>query len=129
MTDEHEDKKKYLRYHCQVWMPRSVKEAAEEFLPPAMIPLPLSSHYQERVEEKKLPKELHMPGEFDIVDVTVTRETMVIYRTMVRFRWNKRSDFVMVLEGDWEVVTGFWRSPKDWNLADEGPYQKPESDC
>ncbi len=129
MTDEHEDRRKYLRYHCQVWMPTSVKEAAEDFLPPpGLTILPLSTHYREMMEERKLPTRLHMPKEFDIVDVTVARETMVIYRVMVRFRWNKRSDFVMVLEGDWEVVTGFWRNPKDWNLADEGPYQKPESE-
>lgn len=129
MTDEHEDRRKYLRYHCQVWMPNAVREAAEDFLPPAgFTVLPLSSHYREMMEERKLPDRLYMPKGFDIVDVTVARETMVIYRVMVRFRWNKRSDFTMVLEGDWEVVTGFWRNPKDWNLADDGPYQKPEEE-
>lgn len=105
-----------------------MKGAAEDFLPPAKTPLLLSKHYQGTMEERKLPKKLHMPREFDIVDVTVARETMVIYRVMVRFKWNKRSDFTMVLEGDWEVVTGFWRNPKDWNLADDGPYQKPEEE-
>lgn len=128
MSDEHEDRDRYLRYHCQVYMPPSVREAAEEFLPPGMTPLPLSKHYQEMMEERKLPEKLHMPKGYDcdIVDVTVARETMVIYRVMVRFKWNRRSDFVMVLEGDWEVVTGFWRNPKDWGLADDGPYEKGE---
>lgn len=127
MPDEHEDRKRYLRYHCQVYLPDSVRDAAGDFLPPVKTPLPLSKHYQGTMEERKLPKKLHMPREFDIVDVTVARETMVIYRVMIRSHWNPKSDFVMVLEGDWEVVTGFWRSPKDWNLADDGPYEKEET--
>jgi len=56
-----------------------------------------------------------MPKEYTVIDVTVTRDSEVVYRVAIRFRMTRKSDFVMVLEGDWEVVTGYWQNPKDWH--------------
>lgn len=127
---KHEDQAKYLRYHRSVYLPAHVARAAREFLPPALTPLKLSFHYREIQAERKLPIVLYMPLTYEIIDVTVVRDTRAIYRVMVRFHWNKRSDFAMVLEGDWELVTGFWQNPKDTHVTlDLTPYEKGEDEA
>ena len=109
----HEDSERFTRYHKNVYMPEDVRAAAEQFLPPIRTPLRLSLHYSEIMGQRRLPSSLYMPRTWSIVEVAVAKRTMAVYRVMIRFPWNKRSDFAMVLEGDYEVVTGYWVNPND----------------
>ena len=103
----------FLRYHRDIYLPDHVMSAATDFLPPPRTQLPLSMHYLAIQEDRRLPPMIYMQEDYDVIYVTVFKDTMVVYSVMVRFRWNRRSDFAMVLEGNWEVVTGFWANPKD----------------
>jgi len=120
---EHENQDRYLRFHHAIYLPNHVVEAAEEFLPPPGQPLRLSRHYEEIMDERKLPTIVRMPGTYKIIDVTITKDTAVVFRVVVRFQWG-RSDFVTVLEGDWEIVSAYWKNPKDWHSTlDPTPYE------
>ena len=53
-----------------------------------------------------------------IIDVTMVRETGVVYRVMIRFRWTgkhvkRQMDLIMVLDGDYEIVSAWWNKPGD----------------
>ena len=41
-------------------------------------------------------------------------------------RKNRVKDLVVVLEGDWELVTGYWLSGLDRTVRNRGEYQKEE---
>ena len=129
-TDEHMDRDKYARYHQAVWLPSYVQAAAHEFLPPPRTVLPLSNHYQRIMKERKLPFKIYMPRRYQLVEATVVRETQVIFRVLIRFSWGKNSDFCAALEGDGEIVTGFWNSPTDnhFSLNAMGIYEQDEAE-
>ena len=117
----------YARYHRDIWMPDWIQGAAIGFLPPTGLQLIPSLHYRELADKglRKLPQTVRMPERYDIIDVTTVRSTGVVYRVVVRFRWNKRADFCMVLEGDHEIVTGFWISLDDQHdTLDTMPYER-----
>ena len=120
LGQEHLDRTKYLRYHRDIYIPEGIREAVTEFLPPPFQPLSLSKHYLGIMDERHLPKQVHMPSTYTVIDVTVVRETLAIFRVALRFHWSrsdvprrKQSDLVITLEGDYEVVTGFWLNPRD----------------
>lgn len=140
---EHFDSR-YARYHIDVWMPDLVREASLGFLPPPLTPLTLSKHYTEWQESRHLPPKLHMPRNFQLIDVTLVRETAAVFRAMIRFPWFRRRkvavtvtepghprterspyDLVLVLEGDYEVVTAFWiRSSDRHETLDASLYEQ-----
>ena len=112
---EHQRVDKYIRYHKDVFLPGHILKGATDFLPPAYTPLRLSKSYLGRMDDRHLPPEVYMPRVYEIIDVTVIRDTWAVFRVMIQFRWTsrkvgvkKQSDFVIVLDGDYEVVTGFW---------------------
>lgn len=112
-TQEHTDQNLYARYHRDVWLPDSVRVAAAQFLPNKGTDLPLSSHYTRLQGTRRLPPFLHMPRQYDLIDVTMVRGTGTIFRVFIRAAWNRHVDICMVLEGDHEVVTAFFISPTD----------------
>lgn len=112
---DHIDDSRFLRYHVDVHFPREVAQAAAEFLPPPGQSLPLSAHYKRIQPVRNLPIGVSMPNHWQVIEATVTKETGVVYRVLIRFVWNKRSDLAVVLEGDWEMVTAYWQSPNDFH--------------
>ena len=134
---EHLDRTRYLRYHRDIYLPANVRDAVTEFLPPPLQPLSLSKHYEGIREARHLPKQLHMPSTYTVIDVTVVRDTLAVFRVAIRFRWSrgdvprrKQSDLVITLEGDYEVVTGFWIGLRDHKarLIEEVYEQAPMTD-
>ena len=125
MTNEHM-KSEYLRYHKEVYWPDHVEEGAASFLPLPGTDLPRSRHYMELA--RGLPENIHMPNEYEIIEATLVKDTLAVFRVMIRFWWNRgesrpsrQSDLVLILEGDYEIVTGFWRGrgkdiPKDTSI-------------
>src|SRR3990167_10349784 len=88
------------------------EEAREGFLPPSNTPLPLSQNYIRLARERSLPKAIHMPREYRVVSVVRVKDTRALYRVGIRFQWSgkrvakgKQVDLVVILEGDYEVVT------------------------
>ena len=109
----HSDTTLYDRYHKDIYLPTDVSVAAHQFLPPTMEPLRVSEHYKKLAEERHLPSEVYMPKYFTVIDVTMIRETMAVYRVLIRFHWNKGVDLAVVLEGDYEMVSAWWCRPHD----------------
>lgn len=134
---EHQDKRLYDRYHKDVYLPEPVLDAAYEFLPHKGTPLPLSRHYRRIMAERKLPASIYMPHTYSVIEVTVIRAMAAqsmfgaIFRVVIRAPWNRRVDIVISLEGDYEVVTGFWASPSDAHRTlDTTAYvQRPPDDA
>ena len=122
MPDKHM-RSGYIRYHREVYWPDIVADAAEDFLPIAATHLPLSHHYMELA--RGLPDNVFMPKEYNIIEATLVKDTLAVFRVMIRFLWSRadtrkgrKSDLVLILEGDYQILTGFWRSygddiPKD----------------
>ena len=106
---------RYIRYHADIYMPERILTATLDFLPPAGYSLPLSRHYGELQKGRFLPVTLNMPDDFDIVDTAVIRATQAIFRVCIRFAWpsTKLLDLVLILEGDHEVVSGYWNARDD----------------
>ena len=124
-SQEHMDRAIYARFHVDIYFPDWVRKAAEAFLPDKGTPLRLSEHYQRIQDTRKLPEAIHMPYAYNIVDCTVIRATDTIFRVLLRAPWNKRVDIVLVLEGDFEVVTAFWADPSDeHHTLDIVPYEQ-----
>lgn len=68
-----------------------------------------------------------MPEVVEIIDVTVVKDTQVIYRVLVRGRWSERMDFCMVLDGDFSIVTGFFINRRDHHpKLDTSVYEEEE---
>jgi hypothetical protein len=107
------DTRLYQRYHTSVYLPDTIREAAEAFLPLKGTPLVFSDHYQRIQAERRLPRSIYMPYTYSIIDVTTIRATGGIVRVLIRSPWNRRVDIAVVLEGDFEVVTAFYASPRD----------------
>ena len=123
---EHMDTSLYSRFHTDIYMPRSLREQAVAFLPAKGTPLPLSDHYAKIKDERRLPDTVYMPYTYDIVDVTVIKATNTIFRVLVRAPWNRRVDICLALEGDFEVCTAFWASPRDSHRGlDVNVYEQP----
>ena len=123
---EHMDSTLYDRYHMNVYLPESLREQAVAFLPPKGTPLPLSDHYSRIKTERRLPAEIYMPYTYDIVDVTLIKATNTIFRVLVRAPWNRRVDICLALEGDFEICTAFWASPRDSHRGlDVNVYEQP----
>ena len=118
LNQEHYDREKYQQYHQDIFLPHEIRDAALAFLPPRGHPFTLSKHYLEVSEERNLPPRVLMPKEFMLTDVTLITDTRAIFRVAIRFRWTGRKikksqqkDLVVVIEGDWEIVTGYWVRP------------------
>lgn len=109
----------YARYHKDIYMPPNIVRGALAFLPPVGTILNLSQHYVETREERNLPKLIRMPPTYDVIDVTIIRDTWAVWRIMIRTPWfwskGKRAkhDLCIVLEGDYEVVTSYWVGKND----------------
>ncbi len=130
MPPDHVNPDRYLRYHQDVHWPLGIAQAVAEFLPPPGQPFTLSPHYRRIQADRHLPDVVRMPSNYTVIEATVTKDTRIIYRVLLRFVFNQRSDLAVVLEGDWEMVTAFWQSPNDWHqdtLDTEG-YVKEEDD-
>ena len=128
--DEHMDTDKYARYHRVVWLPDYVEAAAHRFLPPKRTVLPLSPHYERIMGERELPRTVYMPRNYEVIEATVVRETAVIFRVLMRFGWKGGSDFCAVLEGDYQLLTGYWANPNDTHpTLDKSVYEQPTSHC
>lgn len=127
--DEHTRRDRYVRYHRDVWLPHWVRGPAEEFLPAARTPLTPSAHYEEIAEKRQLPLSVYMPASYSIIEVAVVVETHAVYRVTIRAPWNRRVDIVLVLEGDYQIVTGFWinRGDEHRSLNKEVYEQEPVS--
>ena len=123
---DHVDPDRYLRYHQDVHWPRHIDEAVSVFLPPPGQPFTLSPHYKRIQGDRHLPDVVRMPRTYMAIEATVTKDTRIIYRVLIRFVFNQRSDLAVVLEGDWEMVTAFWQSPNDfhYNTLNTEPYVK-----
>jgi len=132
MADEHLNPDRYLRYHKDVYVPDNVRTAAMLFLPPPYTPLTTSEYYDRMARSRRLPSEhIHMPhhSRVRILETTVVKATQVISRVLIRFRWTGKNakvqkDLCLVLEGDGEIVTGFWLSPEVEHQYDENLYVK-----
>lgn len=110
---EHHDSDLYARYHIDVYAPPDVWRMAMLFLPRAGEDLPLSKHYRQIMHERGLPLLLHMPLQYDIIEVTLVRVAEVLFRVLIRWPFDEKQDIAAVLEGDHEVVTAYWISPDD----------------
>ncbi len=132
---EHLNSERYLSYHSQIWLPEEIEGQAYDFLPPPFTPLPLSPNYARLSIERHLPETIYMPKSYQIVTATLVRDTLAMYRCSIRFRWSgprvaasKQADFVMILEGNFEVVTGYWMAPKKENRPDRNTiYESAEA--
>ena len=126
---EHMDTSLYSRFHANVYLPDNLRRQAVAFLPTKGTSLPLSDHYGRIKAERRLPDTLYMPYTYDIVDVTVIKATSTIFRVLVRAPWNRRVDICLALEGDFEVCTAFWASPRDTHKGlDVNVYEQPPPD-
>jgi len=138
---EHLDNRRYVRFHTDIYMPDHVREAALGFLPPPGTELRLSRHYREVREERHLPERVVMPSAFRVIDVTIVKDTWAVFRVLVRFRWTTRRrperrpiDLLVVLEGDYELVTAYWVSAKnhrpdlDWSKYEQAPATEGEAE-
>lgn len=112
---DHVNDQRYLRYHAALYWPTGIAQAVVEFLPPPGQPFTRSSHYQRVQGDRHLPSVVRMPGQWSAIEATVTKDTWIVYRVLIRFLFNRRSDLAVVLEGDWEMVTAYWQSPNDWH--------------
>ncbi|KKN72498.1 hypothetical protein LCGC14_0410020 [marine sediment metagenome] len=123
---EHLNDSRYMRYHKDVYLPRNIIEAALEFLPDTGVGLGRSRHYDFVMTERGLPSVVNMPEEYEIIDVTVIRDTFAVFRVCIRFPWpGKMSDFVTVLEGDYEMVSSYWNAKRDRHRTlDEVQYEQ-----
>jgi hypothetical protein len=129
-TPEHLDDQRYARFHKDVYLPANIVRGVFDFLPDSGVELRLSQHYQRIMESRHLPPSIIMPKDFEIIDVTIVRETWAVFRTCIRFDWpGRRFDFVLVIEGDYEALTGYWNSKEDrhGSLDTEG-YERPPED-
>ncbi len=129
LNQEHYDKEKYQQYHQDIFLPNEVRDAALTFLPPRGHTFTLSGHYLEVSEDRNLPPKVLMPKTFVLTDVTLITNTRAIFRVAIRFRWTGRKikksqqkDLVIVIEGDWEIVTGYWVRPDKELKYDRGVY-------
>ena len=115
MTEGEHYSDRYIRYHSAIYMPEYITVAALEFLPPAHLDLPMSNHYEGLRDARRLPPSLSMPDDFEIVDVTIIRDTLALFRVCIRLPWPGTDliDLVMVLEGDHEVVSAYWNARDD----------------
>ena len=115
MNEDEHLSDRYLRYHSDIYMPVNILEAAVEFLPDEDMDLPLSRHYEGIRDERSLPSMLTMPRSFDIVDVTVIRDTRAVFRVCIRYIWSRSTlfDLILILEGDHEVVSAYWNAKDD----------------
>jgi len=132
IINEHMNSNRYYRYHVDVFWPDYITDAVAEFLPYPGTPLPTSLHYRE--QDRNLPQEVIMPHTYDVIEATVVKDTLAIFRVMIRFRWNRKetkpyrqSDLVLVLDGDFELVTGYWRHPGKDKLEDISVYENEDS--
>ena len=123
---EHRDRNLYQRYHRDVWLPDSLRLGASQFLPNAGTDLPLSRHYHGLQTRYGLPKRIHMPYTYDLIEVVVVRGTGTIFRVLIRAPWNRTSDICLVLEGDFEVVTAFYASSNDQHRTLDVRQYEPE---
>ena len=112
---EHVKDDRYLRYHTDVYFPPGIAQAVAEFLPPPGQAFTSSPHYKKIQPERHLPDEVYMPMHWQVIEATVTKDTRIVFRVLIRFIFNKRSDLAVVLEGDWEMVTAYWQSPNDFH--------------
>ena len=117
-NQEHYDTTKYQQFHRDIFLPHDIEDAALAFLPPPGHPLTLSKHYWQVSEERNLPPAIFMPKRYTLTDITLVTLTRAIFRVALRFRWTGRKikksqqkDLVVVIEGDWEIVTGYWVRP------------------
>jgi hypothetical protein len=115
MTEGEHYNDRYIRYHSDIYMPEHIVVAALGFLPPGRMQLPMSNHYEGLRDARRLPPSLSMPDDFDIVDVTIIRDTLALFRVCIRFSWpgTDMLDLIMVLEGDHEVVSAYWNARDD----------------
>lgn len=115
MNEDEHLSDRYIRYHSDIYMPVNVLEAAVEFLPDTGASLPLSEHYARISAARNLPRALVMLDHWDIVDVTVIRDTRAIFRVCIRYPWPGSTllDIVLVLEGDHEIVSAYWNAKDD----------------
>lgn len=128
----HFDRQLYARYHRDVYLPDHVRAGAVAFLPPPGTPLGLTRHYEDIQHGRNLPSELHMPHTYEVVDVTVIRQTWAVFRVLIRTPWywgkgrRARHDLVLALEGDYDCVTAFWIRREDQHeTLDRGAYEQP----
>ena len=126
----------YVRYHSEIYMPPEVRKAVEEFLPPPRTELTLSQHYLRTAADRHLPLHLYMPEWYYLIDTILVKETRAVFRALIRFPWRSkgrqiRYDLCVVLEGDYEAVTGFWiRVDDNHPTLDQTMYeQAPPSDA
>ena len=137
---EHFNDDRYDRYHSEIYVPDEVREGVLAFLPPPYTPLLFSRHYNEIREARRLPNQIYMPPAFIIVDATIVKDTRAVFRASIRFRWtgqrvprSRQTDLVVVLEGDYEVVTAYWISPwsrrndLDWSKYQQAPNTDAEA--
>lgn len=135
MTDrppaEHLDASRYLRYHSHIYLPAHILQGALAFLPDTGVELRLSRHYRQVMDARGLPDRVVMPEDYEIIDVTVVRNTWAVFRVCIRFEWPGRTfDFVAVVQGDYEIVSAYWNAKDDrhrW-LDDEGYEQSPRGE-
>jgi|SRR3990170_4515460 len=132
LEHEHYNNALYQRYHCDVWLPENVMSGASLFLPPPGTRLNLSRHYQEIQADRRLPRVVNMPARYEIIDVTIIRDTWAVFRVLIRFPWYWKSkkraihDLALVLEGDYTIVTAFWIRQEDKHeTLDVGLYEQP----
>lgn len=130
MLPDHVDPDRYTRYHQDVYWPIEIEQAVTVFLPPPGQQFTLSPHYKRIQADRHLPNVVRMPRAYTVIEATITKDTRIVYRVLLRFVFNKRSDLAVVLEGDWEMVTAFWQSPNDWHqdTLDTEQYVKEEED-
>ncbi len=129
-TPEHLDSTRYRRYHKDIYLPANVIQGALAFLPDPGVELGLSPYYLRERERRGLPKHVNMPDDYEIVNVTIVRDTWAVFRVCISFlHWSQRYNLVLVLDGDYEVTVAYRWSRSKVKLLDPTGYETaPESD-